>query len=280
MTESYYNWVRKDAVKATRLNSAFNTDGSMKVPAFKPTADSVTAFQFKDAAGNVDVNYDSTNGRLGIGNAAPTVALDVTGSGLISGTLTVQSGITGALTGNVIGNVTGNCSGTSANITAYTINQSVGTADDVVHKSLRTTGDLVVNGVATAGWASTFNASGTHNTLGVRGADDSYALDFRGSTSTGKSFGLYTQAGTNASDVAMLITNVAVNSDYLKVRGDGVVTMSGSLGVTGAITGASICTDATNVWDLNGFTGQNVAPNGYITVVIGSTTYQIPAKST
>jgi hypothetical protein len=43
---------------------------------------------------NLNFFYDDTNNRLGIGNAAPTVALDVTGAGTFSSTLTASNGLT------------------------------------------------------------------------------------------------------------------------------------------------------------------------------------------
>ena len=48
--------------------------------ALQPTVDSTAAWQWKDQAGNVDFNYDSTNGRIGIGTNAPVRTLDVRSS--------------------------------------------------------------------------------------------------------------------------------------------------------------------------------------------------------
>lgn len=44
---------------------------------FQNDVDSTTAIQFKDSAGNVDVNYDSTNGRVGIGTTSPLAMLQI-----------------------------------------------------------------------------------------------------------------------------------------------------------------------------------------------------------
>lgn len=44
---------------------------------FQQNTDSTTAFQLRDAGGNIDTNYDSTNGRFGIGITAPTSKLHV-----------------------------------------------------------------------------------------------------------------------------------------------------------------------------------------------------------
>lgn len=48
--------------------------------AIRPTSDSTTAFQFKDQAGNVDFNYDSTNGYVGIGTSAPDTTFHIKGT--------------------------------------------------------------------------------------------------------------------------------------------------------------------------------------------------------
>jgi len=48
--------------------------------AIQNTADSLSAFQVNNAAGATKFTVDTINGRVGIGNAAPTQALDVTGT--------------------------------------------------------------------------------------------------------------------------------------------------------------------------------------------------------
>ena len=58
---------------------------------FQNSTDSTTGFQVQDADGGTPIlNVDTTNERVGIGNAAPTVALDVTGAGKFSSTLEVD----------------------------------------------------------------------------------------------------------------------------------------------------------------------------------------------
>ncbi len=44
---------------------------------FKNSANSTTAFQVQDSSANVALNVDTTNGRVGVGTAAPVYALDV-----------------------------------------------------------------------------------------------------------------------------------------------------------------------------------------------------------
>ncbi|MDD4899462.1 MAG: hypothetical protein PHG68_02575 [Candidatus Omnitrophica bacterium] len=65
-----------------------------------PAANAITSFQVRNAAGTSILNVDSTNSRVGINTAAPTVALDVAGD------LTLNAG-TGGQTGSIRIPVTG-----------------------------------------------------------------------------------------------------------------------------------------------------------------------------
>ena len=56
-------------------------------------------------------------------------------------------------------------------------------------------------------------------------------------TTAGQSYGLRVAAGTNASDYAFQVLNQSGGTTYLTVRGDGSVSMSNGLAVTGAVTG-------------------------------------------
>ena len=56
----------------------------------------------------------------------------------------------------------------------------------------------------------------------------------------GTSFGLRVAAGTNASDYALRVLNQAGTLDYLFVKGDGAVSMSNGLAVTGALSSTGI----------------------------------------
>lgn len=81
---------------------------------FKPTTNGTTSFQVQNAAGGVVLNADTTNSRIGIANAAPAYALDVTGDVNTSGvyriggtTICTSSGCTAASgSGNFIQNGT------------------------------------------------------------------------------------------------------------------------------------------------------------------------------
>jgi hypothetical protein len=76
----------------------------------RATVDSVTALQVLDADGGTPVlNVDTVNERVGIGVAAPSQALHVTGEARITSDLTVEGGEIDLGTGTIfVGNVAGN----------------------------------------------------------------------------------------------------------------------------------------------------------------------------
>jgi hypothetical protein len=67
-------------------------------------------------------------------------------------------------------------------------------------------------------------ASNTNHAATFLGAPNAYAVEIDGSPTTGESFGLLIDAGTNASDVALLIRNAATTQAYLEIFGDGHAT--------------------------------------------------------
>ena len=69
-----------------------------------------------------------------------------------SGNTSFPGTVSATFSGNITGNVTGNCSGTSNNITAHTINQSVGTGNSPSFVAVSLSGNLTVStGNATGG---------------------------------------------------------------------------------------------------------------------------------
>jgi hypothetical protein len=70
-------------------------------------------------------------------------------------------------------------------------------------------------------------------------AAGTFAWQFNGSTVTGQSYGAQVVAGTNASDIGFKVMNAAASINYLVVRGDGLVTLTGALnGTSAAFTNA------------------------------------------
>ena len=71
-------------------------------------------------------------------------------------------------------------------------------------------------------------------------AAGTFAWQFNGSTVTGQSYGAQVIAGTNASDTGFRVMNAAASINYLVVRGDGLVTLTGALnGTSASFTGAA-----------------------------------------
>ena len=56
-----------------------------------------------------------------------------------------------------------------------------------------------------------------------------FVVGFKGGTTTGSSYGLLMQAGTNSSDVTLLIRDSSNTNDYFKIRGDGASSFSSSV---------------------------------------------------
>ena len=65
-------------------------------------------------------------------------------------------------------------------------------------------------------------------------AAGTFAWQFNGSTIAGQSYGAQVIAGTNASDTGFRVMNAAASINYLVVRGDGLVTLTGALNGTSA----------------------------------------------
>ena len=77
-------------------------------------------------------------------------------------------------------------------------------------------------------------------------AAGTFAWQFNGSTVTGQSYGAQVIAGTNASDIGFKVMNAAASINYLVVRGDGLVTLTGALNGTSATFGGLITGQTTS----------------------------------
>ena len=137
------------------------------------------------------------------GNPVLTASSSINASNISSGTLAASfggSGEAGTLTGILYGN------GTSAHTVATT------------------------SQVAAAMSGASIPAPGSGNTLTATGVAGSLAGLFVGATTTGNSLGLSINAGTNASDYSLDVTNQAGSIGYLLVRGDGGVLVGNPTG--------------------------------------------------
>lgn len=111
------------------------------------------------------------------------------------------------------------------------------------------------------------NAPSTNNALVVTGCASQNAVQFNGAAGAGTSFGLRVDAGTNTSDRALYIGNQAGTVEYFSVRGDGLATFSGQLGVSTIGKGLAIAS-GTNAKVGSGTldaTGQRTVANTSVT---------------
>lgn len=115
-----------------------------------------------------------------------------------------------------------------------------------------------------AGVGITINAyTGTY-ALALSGADNTYTAEITGSATTGRSFGLAIVAGTNASDIPLIIESRSTLTPFLSIYGDGHATVTGAW----TFNGESTFNAGTGTYGLQ---VQGVDSN-YTCVIIGSTT--------
>jgi hypothetical protein len=131
-------------------------------------------------------------------------AISVSGSPLTtSGTLALAFSGTSAQyingAGNLINFPTSLVTGTG---TIYSLTKWGFTSGNIINSNLFDTGSVIYNNNATAG---------------------AFAVQFNGNTTTGLSYGLLINAGTNASDIALRVQNASSTSEYFFVYGDGKV---------------------------------------------------------
>ena len=155
----------------TIINGAPIFNLGLKTGYVYPTADSTTAFQFRKANGTTAVmTVDTTNERIGIGNAAPTEKLEVTGNlyfasentGVIVDTsgskrtgFMKYSGFAGAFVhGNTVPLQIGMVNQTAVTGGTFTPQMSIETNGNVSIGNFTATAVLDVNGSANAGSAS------------------------------------------------------------------------------------------------------------------------------
>jgi hypothetical protein len=140
-----------------------------------------------------------------------SVALTVGGDAIsVSGSPVTTSGTLAlAFSGTTSQYIRGN--GTLANFptslvtgtgTIYSLTKWGFTSGNIINSNLFDTGSVIYNNNATAG---------------------AFAVQFNGNTTTGLSYGLLINAGTNASDIALRVQNASSTSEYFFVYGDGKV---------------------------------------------------------
>lgn len=161
--------------------------------------------------------------RLGTG-VATALAVNVGSAGapvVFNGALgTPSSGTVTNLTGTASININGTVGATTPSTGAFT--------------TFTANTSAIITGGAAIGQAA-FQATG--NQAGQLIANLTNSI-----TTAGNSFGLRVAAGTNASDYALRVQNQAGTLDYLFVKGDGAVSMSNGLAVTGALSATGAIT--------------------------------------
>jgi hypothetical protein len=121
----------------------------------------------------------------------------------------------------------------------------------------------VINGMVTINGTTT--PSGNTGVLTVNGVAGNYTASFFGPTSpAGQSFGVNIEAGTNSSDIALVIGNAANTQRFFEISGagkilglgptaGGLVDMTPDTGTfTGTFPGFSTTVTGTVVWSKNG----------------------------
>lgn len=110
-------------------------------------------------------------------------------------------------------------------------------------------------------------------------AAGTFAWQFNGSTVTGQSYGAQVIAGTNASDIGFKVMNAAASINYLVVRGDGLVTLTGALNGTSASFTGGFELNTTGTGAL-GFFGANNTTDKYIRIRNSSGNFEMGTSST
>ena len=159
------------------------------------------------------------------GSADITVAA---AAGTLTGA-TLASGVT-ASSLTSLGTI-GSLVATTADINGGTIDgTTVGatTPSTVAATTITANTSAIITGGASIGQAA-FQATGNQASQLIANLTSNIS-------GAGTSFGLRVAAGTNASDYALRVLNQAGTLDYLFVKGDGAVSMSNGLAVTGALS--------------------------------------------
>ena len=184
-----------------------------------------------DAPGSSSILHVTGSGRVGIGTAAPNARLDVSGSAIITGSLTVTEGITGSISGSATNAVSSSFASTSSysNLTINSTPIAGGTSGNVLFQNaglLLSSTNLVFN--TTLGYLSVGQGTSPGARLDVRA---------QGSGSSNLVFRIRNNANTN--DILSLYGN-----STLFYTGSSIIT--GSLTVTGSLTNQPVTLTATS----------------------------------
>ena len=223
-----------DVEGTSRFNGTALMQGEVVVSNISPPSDSTTAIRILKAdESTIVMDFDTTNGRVGIGNSAPAAMLDVGSSGSALGTVRME--------GNTSGYVQLQPAAAAGSWT-MTLPSSAGTSGDV----LQTDGTGVASWVAPSGGGGlSWQAAQTSAVAALAGdgypvntTSGAITLTLPASPSAGNQVGLVDYAGTFGTN------NLTINPNGLNING------SSSNQIVGINRTAIILTyvDATQGW--------------------------------
>ena len=182
------------------------------------------AYRFR--TGYFGTSVDITSG-ITTGNA-----LNIASSTATSGNLALITSTSTAAASNTLNGLKISMSGAngtaSQTVTGQTISvTNTGTTGVNVGLSVTATGAATNYAlIVPAGQVGIGISTPTSSALHVVGLDNTYTLRVTGGTTTGQSYGLLLNSGTNSSDVSAVFYNKAVTNANLYIRGDGNVGFS------------------------------------------------------
>jgi hypothetical protein len=212
---SNLDWSSGQALNISTVTSA-GSAGRSTVATFTATGLNSTAIGATTASTGAFTTLSSTGKITAGGNIQVVAAGDLTWGGNYGAGIPVINGTSGV---GFTFYPNGSTSGAVAVLNASGL---------AVTGALSATGSATITGGAAIGQPA-FQATG--NQAGQLIANLTTSI-----TTAGSSFGLRVAAGTNASDYAFRVLNQAGTLDYLFVKGDGAVSMSNGLAVTGALS--------------------------------------------
>jgi len=204
-------------------------------PSGAVTINGAATYAVSNAGDVVLVVFDGTNFQVSHTQRPSTVA--ITG---------------GTINGTAIGGTTA-AAGAFTTLTAsglFTLPVATGThtISSTTASTSGTTGALTVaGGVGIAGKLHVATASDDGPRFQVLGEANTYAAGVYGNSTSGQSFGLRIEAGTNSSDLAFRVRNQADTLTRFDVRGDGVVSIPTGIASTNTTTGALVVTGGVGV---------------------------------
>jgi hypothetical protein len=258
------------------------TAGGLSADSITDTALTTGSVLFSGAGGvvsqkNSNLFWDNTNNRLGIGINSPGAPLDIHSTGTnaqFNGTGTNNAYLQFQNAGTSkwrIGN-TYNAGANSFDLynngtasTALSFNSTTNAAYFPNNVGIGTNTPaflLDVNGQTRISDQLSVYASGSNYGLYVQGVSNQYSARIIGNATTGNSYGLNIQAGTNATDSPLLVTSYSVGTAFLKITGAGNVGIgtNSPISILDTRTGAGTTGSILNLNNTSSANASNIVP--------------------